>query len=1091
LTGGGRFILSVLKPVTTAAAVEGQDPQKASVTPQYLPGEKVLETNDMIQHLPASVQEVLKKHPKVFEALAPGIDDKIHITDEVIPTQPHVPPFRPMYRLTPVERAEMEKQIAIFLANGWIRPSTSPYGAPILFAQKADGTLRMCVDYREVNKITIKNRYPLPNIQDLLDMLYGARYFTSLDLLSGYHQIALRDSDIPKTAFRTPVGHFEVLVLWEGLCNAPSIFQATMYNILKPFIGKFVALYIDDVLIFSKTEAEHAKHLDLVLGQLARHNLKAKLSKCKFAQKECKFLGHILSGEGIRVDPKKAQVVQDWPEPKTTKDLQRFLGLSNYFRRFIPNYSLIAADMTRLQARQEQWTPDTWGLPQKRAFVAIKKALAETTMLWHPDLSKPFELQVDASKLGVGAVLLQDVSVETEYRKQMRPIAFFSKQFTEVEKKLLPADQEFYGLIFAMEHFREYLEGVKFVVKTDNSPLTALLNNPKLNRRKANAVDKLSRYDFTIEHISGVTNNVADCLSRNPCWTEPTDVSIISVVTRSNRGLTSGDLPTSETARKLSTYHKQVQHMQQAMQPQHAPTVVELPIAPNDEYFQDFLHPLLGRIITGYVLDKWFADPVNTKGLTKTATGLWLKQEGKVGLSHYKNPFFNHRIVIPDAHDLRKLIMHFYHDLPGAGHRSAVATIEKVGRDFWWPGWSADIERYCRNCDTCQKVKYRTQVPYGLLKPLEIPERKWGSISMDFLTNLPVTKTKKDTILVVVDRLTKMSHLIPMQLTSSAVVVAKLLHDNVFKLHGLPDSVVSDRDPRLVSNFMQEVWKLWGVQQCLSTAYRPQTDGQTERLNRTLQEYLRAYVTPQGKEWEEALSCAEFALNDTYHTAIGCTPFFLNYGCHPRSPWSIRLTGQSVPAAHKFVSDMQFNVQMAKKLLRKAQDRMKVQYDRHHKHHTFALGEQVLLSSENLKLLGCTKFWPRFVGPFTIKAVIDQHNYQLQLPTGWGIHDVFHISLLKPYYSDGSYQPPPIPEVLAEDAFQITALLDHRVVKKGRHTLLQFLCHYQNAPPESRTWENEKDIQSSCPELLKVYKQRFHLLPFKRDDSDPREEGEL
>ena len=1078
LSNGGKFILAMVKTVEPQAQTSANiNPQQARVDKQYVSGEQVINSTEAIKSLPSKLQEVLRKHSKVFEALEPGLQGKIHISEQVIPTYEHSPPFRPIYRLTPAERAEMERQIAIFLANGWIRPSTSPYGAPVLFAQKQDGSMRMCVDYREVNKITIKNRYPLPNIQDLFDMLHGAKYFSSLDLLTGYHQIALNESDIPKTAFRTPMGHFEVLVLWEGLCNAPSIFQSVMYRILQPYIGKFVALYIDDILIFSKNAEEHARHVDLVLGLLEKNNLKAKLSKCKFAQTECKFLGHILNGEGIRMDPKKAQAVQDWPVPKSTKDLQRFLGLSNYFRKFIPNYSLIAADLTHIQSDKNIWTQASWGASQQHAFDALKQALADAAMLWHPDLNKPFELHVDASCKGVGAVLVQN-QAEEGAQKALRPIAYFSKQFVEAEKKLLPADQEFYGLVFALEHFREYLEGVKFTVKTDNSPLTAILTNPKLNRRKANAVDKLARYDFTIEHMSGVTNTAADCLSRNPLWTDPVQTMLpFANVTTRFKGKTGDDIPQSDVNMQRTQW-VQDKLAQKAVTLPENESVLPMPVAPADEDDGEFMHPLISEILAGYAFDKWFADPINTSSLTKSDVGLWLKKDNTAKLLQYRKPHYNYRIVVPNVNNLRHRIMQNAHDSPAAGHRAAGGMQQNIRRDFWWPNWSTDIERYCKTCPVCQRTKYRTTVPYGLLKPLQVPDRKWGSVSMDFVTNLPVTKHKNDTIMVVVDRLTKMVHLIPMQLTTSAPQVAQLLNTHVFKLHGLPDSVVSDRDPRFVSHFMTELWKLWGVQQCLSTAYRPQTDGQSERMNRTLQEYLRAYVTSSGKDWEEKLACAEFAMNDSYHASIGCTPFFLNYGCHPRSPLTVKLTKTKTPAAYDFSKSMSYNVQLAKKLLRRAQDRMKSQYDKHHQNLWYAKGEQVLLSTENLKLTGCSKFWPRYIGPFTISEVLDSHNYRLNLPVMWSskIHDVFHIAVLKPYFSNGSFQPMVVPELLEEDSFQVEAIVDHRQSKKGKRTIMQYLCKYTDASPENNTWENEKEVQKAFPMLLRAYKLKRGLL---------------
>ena len=603
-----------------------------------------------------------------------------------------------------------------------------------------------------------------------------------------------------------------------------------------------------------------------------------------------------------------------------------------------------------------------------------------------------------------------------------------------MEKRLLPADQEFYGLVFALEHFREYLEGVKFTIKTDNS-----------------------------------------CLSRNPLWIEPADLPISFANITTKRGTTTG----TNVDRKRQEYIEAKQKLQQVAT-QKDPVIQgqQLPVAPDDDITEEFIHPLLSDILAGYAIDKWFADIIHTQNLIKSATGLWLKADNKI--QFYQGNIFNHRIVIPDAFDLRKRIMSYHHDLPSAGHRSTAATMQNIRRDFWWPGWSLDVERFCKTCNVCQQTKYRTTVPYGLLKPLQMPNRKWGSISMDFVTNLPVTSRKNDTILIVVDRLSKMAHYIPMQLKSTAEKVARILNAHVFKLHGLPDSIISDRDVRFTSNFMTELWKLWGIDQCLSTAYRPQTDGQTERVNRTLQEYLRAYVTPQGKDWEDQLPAAEFAYNDSYHASIGCTPFFLNYGCHPRSPLSVRLTNSKVPTAHQHVQIIQKNVQMARRILQRAQDRMKMQYDKHHQHVWYNVGDQVLLSTENLKLTGCPKFWPRYIGPFVIKEVINMYNYRIDIPAIWKIHDVFHVAVLKPYLNNGRFQPLQLPTVLSDDTFQVEKIVQHRQIRKGRHHVQEYLCSYADAGPESQTWEKEKDLQIAFPHLLQAYKRLHGLHPFYR-----------
>ncbi len=293
------------------------------------------------------------------------------------------PPFKPTYRLSPLERQEAETQIRALLAAGLIEPSSSPYGAPILFTDKKDGGLRMCIDYRALNKLTIKNRYPLPRIDDLLDAAQGAKVFSSLDLLSGYHQIRIQPEDVPKTAFRTPLGLYQWKVLSFGLTNAPATFQTVMNNVLRPVLGKFVLVYLDDILIFSQNMDEHLQHLRTVLQLLRDNHLYAKMSKCVFARTELEFLGHILSGDGLRVDPKKTSAVADWPVPRDISQLRSFLGMANYFRKFLHHFAQRTMPLTRLLRKENaavwRWTPDS-----QAAFDDIKHALTTAPVLALP-----------------------------------------------------------------------------------------------------------------------------------------------------------------------------------------------------------------------------------------------------------------------------------------------------------------------------------------------------------------------------------------------------------------------------------------------------------------------------------------------------------------------------------------------------------------------------------------------------------------------------------------------------------------------------------------------------------------------------------
>jgi hypothetical protein len=307
--------------------------------------------------------------------------------------------------MTPNELAELKVQLNELLDKGYIHPSSSPWGCPALFIKKKDQSLRLCVDYRPLNVVTIKNKYPLPRIDILLDQLAGAKVFSKVDLHSGYHQIKIRPEDIPKTAFSTRYGLYEYLVMSFGLTNPPAHFMYLMNSVFMPERDKFVVVFIDDILIYSKSEEEHAQHLQVILQRLRDHQLYAKFSKCAFWLREVPFLGHVISAEGIAVDPSKVQEVLEWKSPKSVTQIRSFLGLAGYYRRFIPNFSKIAKPMTQLLEKEAKlkWSPQC-----EKAFLTLKKLLTTTTVLAQSDIEKPFDVYCDASDTGIGGVLMQD-----------------------------------------------------------------------------------------------------------------------------------------------------------------------------------------------------------------------------------------------------------------------------------------------------------------------------------------------------------------------------------------------------------------------------------------------------------------------------------------------------------------------------------------------------------------------------------------------------------------------------------------------------------------------------------------------------------
>ena len=405
----------VSSPPTVAAVSQGVGPvPPAEPVSGAQPDQQI---NPVVSSEKKWVSELLNEFSEVFEDPLPVGLPPERSEGHSIPTEPgHPPTFKQMYRLSPLEYRELEKQVTAFLKAGIIEPSQSPYGAPVLFVPKPNGRgLRLCVDYRALNSITVKNRCTLPRIDDLLDAVSGSQYFTSLDLTSGYHQILISEEDRQKTAFRTPFGHFQFKVLIEGLTNAPATFQTVMNSIFAPYLRKFVVVYLDDILIFSKSEAEHQAHVRMVLEVLQREKFYVTKAKSRFAQTEIQYLGHVVNAQGIRPDPKKVSAVQSWPVPQNVHDVRSFLGLCNYFRKFISHYSSIAVPLTNLTKKSVGWN---WTGRCQDAFEKLKRSLVEAPLLRTPDEAKPYDVITDASDYGLGAVLLQEG----------QPVAFESRK---------------------------------------------------------------------------------------------------------------------------------------------------------------------------------------------------------------------------------------------------------------------------------------------------------------------------------------------------------------------------------------------------------------------------------------------------------------------------------------------------------------------------------------------------------------------------------------------------------------------------------------------------------------------------------------
>ena len=964
-------------------------------------------------------REALAKFKDVFPEKLPdglpparSVDHKI----ELIPGS--APPSRPTIRLSATELAELKKQLTELEEAGFIQPSKSPYGAPILFVKKKSGEMRMCVDYRALNNITVKNKYPLPRVDELFDRLQGAKFFSKLDLRSGYHQIRIDKDDVAKTAFRTRYGHYEFLVLPFGLTNAPATFMHLMHQSFIKLLDHCVLVFLDDILVYSRTLKEHRHHVHQVLEILREQKLYAKESKCELFMEEVEFLGHIVGRHGVRMMADKVKAVEEWPTPTCVGHVRSFLGTAGYYRKFIRNFSKLAAPLSGLTKDNVKFD---WLAPQQEAFDALKRAVSQGPVLALPDPNLPYTVHTDASGFATGAVLSQNQG------NGLQPIAFMSKKMLDAETRYPVHEQELLAIINALGEWRHYLMGAKFKVLTDHKSLQHFKTQPLLSGRQTRWKDTLANFDFDIEYIEGQTNVVADGLSRRVDHQHSSELLGLQCFTIAT--------PRSHRISALTSLMCDIQEC-------------------------------------------YKADPVYRAALDQRRTRLDPLQ--------VKGGFLYHgadRLYLPNDQALKTRVLGECHDAPTSGHLGKDKTIEQVKRRFYWPGMDAEIQQYVTSCDSCQRNKPSQQATMGLLQPLPIPERPWQQVSLDLITQLPKSKAGNDAIVVFVDKLTKMVHYVATTTTVTAPKLAELFLREVVRHHGVPDSILSDRDPRFTAHFWKSFWERLGTKLTMSTAYHPQTDGQTERANRTLEEMLRSYVNANQSDWDQHLPTLEIAINNSKQASTGFTPFYLNSGQEVRLPidHATGVTTAKNPESSLRIERLKLDLSRAAANIQKAQQRQAHYADQHRRESSFQVGDEVLLSTAHLKMVGAArtpKFSSKYIGPFRIKRVVGANAYELDLPPQMQIHPVLNISRLKAYHNGVAgfpdRRPPhhdrPPPETVREDGAQIFEV-DRLLAVRGTGRRLEYLVRWKGYPDWEATWQAARELMTTAAEAIAEFEE--------------------
>jgi hypothetical protein len=958
---------------------------------------------------------VLKKNGSIFRddvptRLVPDRGDWNGSLDFVDPADANKPLCRKPYRLSPDETRAAAQNLRDMLLRGTIRPSKSPWGTPIFLIPKSDGGWRMACDYRDLNAKLVKEAYAPPAADQLFDQLGDAKFFSSHDCTWGYHQLRWSQDSIPKTAIRTHLGTFEFLVVNFGSTSAPAQWTRLMEAILRPYLGKFVVIFLDDMCVFSQTAEDHVKHLDLVYRILAKNNIFLRFGKCFFFTRKFKFLGWVIADGKLTPDIEKIKTLADWPHPTSKREVRSFTGFTNFYKRFVSGYAKLMSPLHDLQrdeipdATEDFVGQGCWKQEHTTAFEGVIAALTTAPAVSIANPQFQYELEVDASQVAVGGILSQ-INPDTGEKSV---VEYYSRRLSASQRNYAPGKLELLGLIVCLEHWRHYLKGAKFqtIIHTDHEPLLAIRSTKNPSRMLLRWLDFIEQFDFKVVYRKGI-ENPADMLSR------PFESTLLNIPEESGLKVTDCDSAPEDEPPDLSFMSAATIHWFCS-----AVTAEEDFYALEDDYRTDHLSDVsLEKLKQATAADPLFqavtARSEEFRGKFRIMNGFlfWIKK-GHNGL------------YIPSSVPaIRKAIFLQHHGHVTAGHFGAQRSAAKILERYYWPGLHRDVTNWVAECTICLTTK-RKNLPPSRMFAHDIPDAPWDVVFMDEVSGFPASGGM-DAIWVFVDKVSKMVHFVPIKkLGFGSEELGRLYFDHVFKYHGLPRVIVSDRDPRMTDEFWLALFRLAGVRLNMSTPMHPQTDALGEAHVKICIDMCRWFVNSNRDDWLELITALEFAHNTTPGTG-GNSPFMIDGLRQPRSAQTRLIdatlgtepqTGRAQLSANFLKRHAQVIREAREFQQRAALETEKTVHTVVHKKRdeTFEPGDRVLLKRQQAGTsFPQDKMSKLYVGPFTVIAKAGKKAYKLEIPNSMRVSATQNIDNL--YRLDPRVHFPPAFENSAPD----------------------------------------------------------------------------